>query len=165
MTDSTDAPGTPDATGPHAPLSPDDLASRHDLERFVTAQEEGGTADRALRELRNGKKRTHWMWFVFPQVAGLGTSETARRYAIGTIGEARAYLAHPLLGPRLLDAVDALLELPGDDAEEVLGVIDAVKLRSSLTLFAQADPSERRFSAALEKYFGGELDPATLERL
>ncbi|MBP1240060.1 uncharacterized protein (DUF1810 family) [Frigoribacterium sp. PvP120] len=142
-----------------------ELLARHDLERFVDAQEADGTFDRALRELRNGNKRTHWMWFVFPQAAGLGTSETSRRYAIGSIGEARAYLAHPLLGPRLLDSVDALLELPGDDAVAVLGDVDATKLRSSLTLFAQADPSERRFSDALAKFFDGQLDPATLEHL
>jgi uncharacterized protein (DUF1810 family) len=142
-----------------------DLLDRHDLERFVTAQEAHGTYDRALSELRDGRKSSHWMWFVFPQIAGLGRSATAERYAIATIGEARAYLAHPLLGPRLLDCVDAVLDLPTDDPEEVFGGVDAMKARSSLTLFAQAEPSERRFSQALAKYFGGELDRATLDRL
>jgi uncharacterized protein (DUF1810 family) len=150
-------------------MTDDDLLSRHDLDRFVVAQEADGTYDHALRELRAGRKRTHWMWFVFPQVAGLGTSATSRRYALETVGAARAFLAHPVLGPRLLDCVDALLELPdGDDgpsADDVLGDVDAMKLHSSLTLFAQADPSEQRFARALARFFDGTLDPATLERL
>ena len=150
-------------------MTDDDLLSRHDLDRFVDAQEADGTYDHALRELRAGRKRTHWMWFVFPQVAGLGTSETSRRYALETVGAARAFLGHPVLGPRLLDCVDALLDLPdGDDAPtaaDVLGDVDAMKLHSSLTLFAQADPSEQRFARGLERYFRGTLDPATLERL
>jgi uncharacterized protein (DUF1810 family) len=154
-------------------MTDDDLLSRHDLDRFVDAQEADGTYDHALRELRAGHKRTHWMWFVFPQVAGLGTSETSRRYALETVGAARAFLAHPVLGPRLLDCVDALLELPdgrgdgtaGPSAADVLGDVDAMKLHSSLTLFSQADPSEPRFARALERFFGGTLDPATLERL
>jgi uncharacterized protein (DUF1810 family) len=150
-------------------MTDDDLLSRHDLDRFVDAQEADGTYDHALRELRAGRKRTHWMWFVFPQVAGLGTSATSRRYALETVGAARAFLAHPVLGPRLLDCVDALLELPdGDDgpsADDVLGDVDAMKLHSSLTLFAQADPSEQRFARALARFFDGALDPATLERL
>jgi len=150
-------------------MTDDDLLSRHDLDRFVDAQEADGTYDHALRELRAGRKRTHWMWFVFPQVAGLGTSATSRRYALETVGAARAFLAHPVLGPRLLDCVDALLELPdGDDgpsADDVLGDVDAMKLHSSLTLFAQADPSEQRFARALARFFDGTLDPATLERL
>ncbi|GAA0963767.1 DUF1810 domain-containing protein [Frigoribacterium faeni] len=142
-----------------------DLLDRHDLERFVSAQEAHGTYDRALAELRDGRKVSHWMWFVFPQIAGLGRSSTARRYAVGTIGEARAYLAHPLLGPRLLECVDALLDLPTHDAEQVFGGVDAMKARSSLTLFAQADPSEPRFARALETYFDGALDRATLDLL
>ena len=159
-------------------MTDDDLLSRHDLDRFVDAQEADGTYDHALRELRAGRKRGHWMWFVFPQVAGLGTSATSRRFALETVGAARAFLAHPVLGPRLLDCVDALLELPdgrGEDAdaggtpapsaEDVLGDVDAMKLHSSLTLFAQADPSEERFSRALGRFFDGTLDPATLERL
>ena len=154
-------------------MTDDDLLSRHDLDRFVDAQEADGTYDHALRELHAGRKRGHWMWFVFPQVAGLGTSATSRRFALETVGAARAYLRHPVLGPRLLDCVDALLELPdgtvdGADAPtavDVLGEVDAMKLHSSLTLFAQADPSEQRFARALGRFFDGTLDPATLERL
>ena len=150
-------------------MTDDDLLSRHDLDRFVDAQEADGTYDHALRELRAGRKRGHWMWFVFPQVAGLGTSATSQHFALETVGAARAFLAHPVLGPRLLDCVDALLELPdgadGPSAVDVLGEVDAMKLHSSLTLFAQADPSEQRFARGLERYFRGTLDPATLERL
>ncbi|ROP75316.1 uncharacterized protein (DUF1810 family) [Frigoribacterium sp. PhB107] len=158
-------------------MTDDDLLSRHDLDRFVDAQEADGTYDHALRELRAGRKRGHWMWFVFPQVAGLGTSATSQHFALETVGAARAFLAHPVLGPRLLDCVDALLELPdgtvdgvrdgavGPSAVDVLGEVDAMKLHSSLTLFAQADPSEERFARALGRFFDGTLDPATLERL
>ena len=150
-------------------MTDDDLLSRHDLDRFVDAQEADGTYDHALRELRAGRKRGHWMWFVFPQVAGLGTSATSQHFALDTVGAARAFLAHPVLGPRLLDCVDALLELPdgvdGPSAVHVLGEVDAMKLHSSLTLFAQADPSEERFARALGRFFDGTLDPATLERL
>jgi uncharacterized protein (DUF1810 family) len=150
-------------------MTDDDLLSRHDLDRFVDAQEADGTYDHALRELRAGRKRGHWMWFVFPQVAGLGTSATSQHFALDTVGAARAFLAHPVLGPRLLDCVDALLELPdgvdGPSAVDVLGEVDAMKLHSSLTLFAQADPSEERFARALGRFFDGTLDPATLERL
>ena len=154
-------------------MTDDDLLSRHDLDRFVDAQEADGTYDHALRELRAGRKRGHWMWFVFPQVAGLGTSATSRRFALETVGAARAFLAHPVLGPRLLDCVDALLELPDGtrdgagtpSAVDVLGEVDAMKLHSSLTLFAQADPSEERFARTLGRFFDGTLDPATLERL
>jgi uncharacterized protein (DUF1810 family) len=136
-----------------------------DLDRFVRAQDRGGTYDQALRELRAGRKTSHWMWFVFPQVAGLGRSETARAYAIDGIAEARAYLDHPVLGERLRECCRALLDLPTDDAEAVLGGIDAMKLRSSMTLFARADPDERLFAGVLDEFFGGEADPATDERL
>ncbi len=135
------------------------------LERFVTAQDEGGTYDRALRELRAGRKASHWMWFVLPQVAGLGRSSTAVHYALGGVDEARTYLAHPVLGARLRECAQALLDLPGADAPAVLGGTDAQKLRSSMTLFAAADPADALFAAVLEKYFGGSRDPATLERL
>ena len=135
------------------------------LERFVTAQDEGGTYDRALAELRAGRKTTHWVWFVLPQVAGLGRSSTAVHYALGGLAEARAYLAHPVLGPRLRTCVQALLDLPGRDAAAVLGDVDAQKLRSSMTVFEAADPDEPRFAAVLDEYFGGERDPATLARL
>jgi uncharacterized protein (DUF1810 family) len=131
-----------------------------DLERFVEAQG-SGTHDRALAELRAGRKRSHWMWFVFPQIEGLGRSPTARVYAISSLPEARAYLDHPVLGPRLRESADALLGLDSDDAKAVMGPIDAVKLRSSMTLFARADPEDGRFPAVLKKYYGGEEDEAT----
>jgi uncharacterized protein (DUF1810 family) len=133
------------------------------LSRFVEAQ--AGTHDRALAELRAGRKTGHWMWFVFPQVAGLGRSPTAQHYAVSGLDEARAYLAHPVLGPRLVECAQALLDLPGGDAVAVLGGIDAVKLRSSMTLFARADPAQPVFRAVLAKYFGAEEDEATTARL
>jgi uncharacterized protein (DUF1810 family) len=134
------------------------------LQRFVTAQDQAGTYSEALQELRAGRKRSHWMWFVFPQVAGLGQSPTSRRYAISSLDEARAYLAHPVLGPRLLECTRALGELEGRSAEEIFGGIDAMKFRSSMTLFAHADPNQPEFSDVLERYFGGGRDTAT-ERL
>jgi uncharacterized protein (DUF1810 family) len=134
-----------------------------DLQRFVDAQ--SGTYDRALAELRAGRKTGHWMWFVFPQVAGLGRSATARHYAIADLAEARAHLAHPVLGPRLVECARALTELPGSDPVAVLGPVDAVKLRSSMTLFAHAAPDEPVFRAVLEQYFGGVEDDATTSRL
>ena len=134
-----------------------------DLQRFVDAQ--SGTYDRALAELRAGRKTGHWMWFVFPQVAGLGRSATARHYAIADLAEARAHLAHPVLGPRLVECARALTELPGSDPVAVLGPVDAVKLRSSMTLFAHAAPDEPVFRAVLDHYFDGVEDDATLSRL
>jgi uncharacterized protein (DUF1810 family) len=136
----------------------------HRLERFVAAQDEGGTYEAALAELRAGRKRSHWMWFVFPQIAGLGQSPMSQRYAISSLPEAEAYLAHPVLGPRLREAARTVSELSGRTAEEVLGGIDATKLRSSMTLFARAAPDEPLFQRVLEQYFGGVPDPAT-ERL
>ncbi|MBO9543612.1 DUF1810 domain-containing protein [Caulobacter sp.] len=133
------------------------------LGRFVDAQ--ANTYDTALAELRRGQKTSHWMWFVFPQIAGLGRSPTARLYAITDLAEARAYLAHPVLGPRLVEAVEALLALPGRDAHAVFGTPDDLKLRSSLTLFQAADPGEPVFGQALEKYFAGREDLLTLEKL
>ncbi len=118
-----------------------------------------------LGELRQGRKTGHWMWFVFPQIAGLGYSATARFYAIGDIGEARAYLAHPLLGPRLVECVDALLSHRGQTAEAILGPVDAMKLRSSMTLFVAAAADPAPFVAVLDAFFAGARDPATLERL
>jgi uncharacterized protein (DUF1810 family) len=134
------------------------------LERFVRAQD-GGVYDQALRELRAGAKRGHWMWFVFPQVAGLGRSSTAQHYALSGSEEARAYLAHPVLGPRLVECAQALLELSGRDPVRVLGPVDAVKLRSSMTLFEAAAPDERVFAEVLERWFHGERDEATTTRL
>ena len=139
-----------------------DLTDPYDLDRFVAAQ--AGTYDAALGEIRRGRKRSHWMWFVFPQIAGLGRSPMAQRYAIRSLAEARAYLAHPHLGPRLRSCVQALQDLDDTSAEDVFGTVDAVKLRSSLTLFAEAG-GERIFTAALERWFGGKPDEATLELL
>ncbi|WP_375287429.1 DUF1810 domain-containing protein [Sphingomonas sp.] len=132
------------------------------LDRFVAAQD--GIYPTALAELRAGRKRTHWMWFVFPQIAGLGRSETARFYAIADADEARAYLAHPLLGPRLVEATQAVTQAPGS-AEAILGPIDAVKLRSSMTLFAAVADDPAPFDAALRHFFAEIPDPETLARL
>ena len=135
------------------------------LQRFVDAQDSGGTYEQALAELRAGSKRSHWMWFVFPQVAGLGRSATAQHFAVTGLAEARAYLAHPVLGPRLVEAARALTALPGSDAARVLGSVDALKLRSSMTLFAAADPDQPVFSEVLDRYFAGEPDEETTRRL
>ena len=137
-------------------------ASADSLERFVEAQ--AGTYAAALAEIRRGAKRTHWMWFVFPQLAGLGRSETARFYAIRSADEAQAYLAHPLLGARYLECVGALQDLPISDPVAVFGSIDAVKLRSSLTLFEHVG-RHALLVAALARWFGGERDPAMLRLL
>ena len=135
------------------------------IDRFVRAQGENGTYEQALSELRRGHKVSHWMWFVFPQIAGLGRSATAQFYAITSPEQAREYLAHPVLGARLHECCQALLDLQERDPERVLGGIDAVKLRSSMTLFAAVDPDEPLFPAVLDKYFGGEADDATLRLL
>ncbi len=135
------------------------------LRRFVEAQDQAGTYQRALTELHAGHKRSHWMWFVFPQLAGLGRSPMAQTYAIGSIGEARAYLDHAVLGPRLRECVSALLGVSGRSAREVLGGIDAIKLRSSMTLFAHAAPEEPLFGQVLERYYAGSADAETERRL
>lgn len=132
------------------------------LDRFVRAQE--GIYEHALAELRRGRKQTHWMWFVFPQIAGLGRSDTARFYAIADLKEARAYLADPLLGARLVEATEAVTGAPGT-ADAILGPVDAIKLRSSMTLFEAAADDPAPFRAALDRFFGGERDPETLRRL
>jgi len=134
----------------------------HDLGRFVAAQERVWLEVAA--ELAAGRKRTHWMWFVFPQVAGLGSSAMAQRYAIGSLDEARAYLAHPVLGARLREATRLILRHRGTPAEAVLGPIDAMKLRSSMTLFAEAAAEEPLFGEALEAFHDGP-DPRTLALL
>ena len=139
------------------------MSDPSDLRRFVDAQ--AHTYDQALAELRAGAKRTHWMWFVFPQVAGLGRSGMAQRFAIADLDEARAYLAHPVLGRRLVECARALTALDTDDAVAVMGGIDAQKLRSSMTLFAHADPGQPVFREVLEHYFGGAEDEATTSRL
>jgi len=132
-----------------------------DLERFVDAQDAGGTYHRAAAELRRGSKTSHWMWFVFPQVAGLGRSPASRRYAISSLAEARAYLEHPVLGPRLTECARILAELRGRSAEQIFGVLDAQKLRSSMTLFGRAAPGEPLLRQVLRQYFGDQPDPAT----
>jgi uncharacterized protein (DUF1810 family) len=136
-----------------------------DLDRFLEAQDAGGTYDAALAELRAGRKTSHWMWFVFPQIEGLGRSPTARHYALSSLKEARAYLAHPLLGARLRESAAALLSHDDRSAEAILGGVDALKLRSSMTLFARADPAEPLFAEVLDRFYDGEADPATVERL
>jgi uncharacterized protein (DUF1810 family) len=136
-------------------------ADPYDLGRFVAAQDAGGTYQRALAELRAGRKTGHWMWFVFPQIAGLGFSQTSRMYAIRSMREAHAYLRHPVLGPRLTECARTLLGLTGRTAEIVFGGIDATKLRSSMTLFARADQAEAVFGQVLDQYFAGQPDPLT----
>jgi uncharacterized protein (DUF1810 family) len=134
-------------------------ASTPDLERFVAAQADRHEA--ILGELSRGRKTGHWMWFVFPQLAGLGRSETAQFYAIGSLEEARAYLGHPVLGPRLRECAAALLGVRGRTADEILGAVDARKLRSSMTLFHRAGPEEPVFREVLERYFDGSADDLT----
>jgi len=131
----------------------------HDLERFVAAQQD--VYPGVVAELRAGRKTGHWMWFVFPQIAGLGFSEMSQRYAIGSLAEARSYLAHPVLGTRLRECAAAVVAVEDSSAEQIFGEIDAVKLRSSMTLFHRAEPDQPVFTADLDKYFGGQPDPAT----
>jgi len=133
----------------------------YDLRRFVAAQEADGTYQRALAELRAGRKTSHWMWFVFPQIAGLGYSPVSRTYAITSLAEARAYLAHPVLG----ECAGTLAGLSGRTAEQIFGEVDALKLCSSMTLFARAAPGEPVFRQVLDQYFGGRPDPATEQRI
>lgn len=136
------------------------MEDAHDLDRFVRAQE--GTIAAALAELRAGRKRTHWMWFVFPQLRGLGHSQTAQHYGIASLAEARAYLAHPVLGPRLVECAEALLAVQARSAHEILGSPDDLKLRSSMTLFASAaDDDATVFADVLDRYFDGRPDPMT----
>ena len=133
--------------------------------RFLDAQDRDGTFDRALAELADGAKRTHWMWFVFPQLHGLGSSPRAEHFALPSKAAAAAYLAHPVLGERLRRATDTVLSGPVDDPEALLGAVDALKLRSSMTLFARAAPLEARFTDVLDRYYGGLPDPRTEELL
>nr|WP_314541424.1 DUF1810 domain-containing protein [uncultured Massilia sp.] len=134
-----------------------------DLERFVTAQQ--GVYDTALAELQAGRKRSHWMWFIFPQIAGLGRSEMAQRYAIRSGDEAAAYLAHPVLGPRLRACAQAVARHGDLDIEDIFDAPDDLKFHSSMTLFADVAPDEAVFQACLDRFFDGEADPATLARL
>jgi uncharacterized protein (DUF1810 family) len=134
-----------------------------DLQRFHDAQD--GVYERALGQLRAGRKTSHWMWFVFPQIAGLGMSSMSQHYAIRSLDEARDYLADPVLGARLRECASVLAALEGRTAEQIFGGIDAVKLRSSMTLFHRAAPDEPVFGQVLEKYYDGAADPATEARL
>jgi uncharacterized protein (DUF1810 family) len=140
------------------------MTDPYGLERFVSAQNQAGTYETAVRELRAGSKRNHWMWFVFPQIAGLGQSPLSRRYSISSLDEARAYLVHAELGPRLIECTRVVAALEGLTAQDIFGAVDAMKLRSSMTLFARADPANPVFRDVLDAYFGGVPDAAT-ERL
>ncbi len=140
-----------------------DVGDLHDLDRFVLAQI--GVYEGALAEMEEGKKESHWMWFVFPQLAGLGESEIAREYAISGLDEARAYLDHPVLGERLLEVSRAVLQIEGATAREIFGTPDDMKLRSSATLFAQLSEPGSIFHQLLERFFDGEPDERTIELL
>jgi uncharacterized protein (DUF1810 family) len=139
------------------------MADPFDLQRFVDAQQR--VYPQVCQELRAGRKESHWMWFVFPQIAGLGHSATSIHFAIASLDRARAYLAHPILGPRLRECVRLTLAIDGRTAREIFGPVDEMKLRSSLTLFANAASDEPLFAEGLEKFFSGAPDPATLEKL
>jgi uncharacterized protein (DUF1810 family) len=139
------------------------MADPFNLQRFVDAQ--APVYEQARRELKAGRKESHWMWFIFPQIAGLGHSPMSIRFAIASLGEANAYLAHPILGPRLKECATLALEVEGKTAREIFGPIDEMKFRSSMTLFARAAPDEEAFQRCLDKYFVGDSDPAALARL
>jgi uncharacterized protein (DUF1810 family) len=139
------------------------MSDPYDLQRFEHAQ--AGIYESAIAELRAGRKTGHWMWFVFPQIAGLGMSAMSQRYAISSLAEARAYLAHPVLGPRLAECATVLLGHSGRSAEEIFGGIDAVKLRSSMTLFARAGEDGSVYQQVLEHYFDGVADEETVARI
>jgi uncharacterized protein (DUF1810 family) len=142
------------------------MGDRYDLERFVEAQE--GVYERACAELRAARKRSHWMWFIFPQIRGLGSSPMAVRFAISSLEEARAYLDHSLLGPRLRECAGIVVGVEGRRVEEIFGYPDDLKFHSCMTLFAKAaegSEGDGMFGEALEKYFGGEMDRGTLERI
>ena len=135
----------------------------YNLERFITAQEH--TYQVALSEMKSGRKQSHWMWFIFPQIAGLGFSATAQRYAIRDMGEATAYLTHDVLGQRLIEIAKALMALPENNPTAIMGYPDDMKLRSSMTLFAQVDGADAVFQQVLDKFFDGKPDPNTLRIL
>jgi uncharacterized protein (DUF1810 family) len=139
------------------------MADPFNLERFVDAQTP--VYERVSRELRGGRKESHWMWFIFPQIAGLGQSAMSIRFAIASLDEAKAYLADPILGPRLRECARLALDVEGRTARDIFGSIDEMKFRSSITLFAQAAPEEGVFQRCIDKYFVGQPDPATLARL
>jgi uncharacterized protein (DUF1810 family) len=135
----------------------------YNLQRFVDAQR--GSYERAEKELRAGRKESHWMWYVFPQIKGLGRSSTAREFAIASLEEARAYLEHPVLGNRLRECARLVTAVEGRSVEEIFGHPDNLKFHSSMTLFAQAARDNQVFLDALKKFFGGEFDRQTIERL
>jgi uncharacterized protein (DUF1810 family) len=139
------------------------MADPFDLDRFVRAQDL--VQDQVRRELADGRKRSHWMWFVFPQLRVLGRSPTAQHYGIGSLAEAKAYLAHPVLGPRLIECTELVNRVEGRSAHQIFGSPDDLKFHSSITLFAAADGDPPAFREALDKYFGGALDGSTVERL
>lgn len=139
------------------------MSDTFDLERFIAAQ--APVYPRVVSELRAGRKQSHWMWFIFPQIAGLGHSAMAQRYAIGSRAEAVAYLDHPVLGPRLRECTRLVSAVEGKDINAILGYPDDMKFKSSMTLFARVTPDNADFVDALKKYFGGAFDEATLERL
>ena len=139
------------------------MDDRFHLQRFVDAQQP--VYETVLIELRAGRKRSHWMWFIFPQISGLGHSPTAQTFAVSSLAEAAAYLAHPTLGPRLRECSLLVANIEGRSVDEIFDSPDDLKFRSSMTLFAQAAPQEPIFAACLEKYFGGHFDPRTLARL
>ena len=139
------------------------MSDPHDLQRFIDAQ--NPVYDKVCSELRDGRKKSHWMWFVFPQIEGLGSSPMARKFAISSLAEAAAYLEHPVLGPRLTECAGLVNLVEGRSVEQIFGHPDDLKFRSSLTLFARASADNQVFVDALQKHFNGEFDPATLERL
>ena len=139
------------------------MADPYDLNRFVRAQEE--SYQQALLELEHGRKRSHWMWYVFPQLDGLGSSSTSRFYSIKSESEARAYLEHPVLGPRLAECAEAVLGVEGKSATAILGTPDDLKLKSCATLFAHVSPPGSVFERILDKFYAGERDAATLRLL
>ena len=136
---------------------------RYNLQRFVEAQ--NPVYQRVLSELREGRKRTHWMWFIFPQIRGLGHSEISRRFSIGSLYEAEAYFKHPILGPRLKECTELVNAIQSRSIGDIFGYPDHLKFRSSMTLFAQAGPGEKIFNEALDKYFAGSPDEFTVSRL
>ena len=140
-----------------------DAADPFDLQRFVDAQRT--VYDRVIAELHEGRKRSHWMWFVFPQIAGLGSSPMAQRYAIASRAEAAAYLAHPVLGPRLIECAEATVQHAGRSATEIFGTPDDLKLRSCATLFASVSEPGSVFERLLDAFYGGQPDGRTLELL
>ena len=141
------------------------MADAYQLARFVDAQDLNGMYKNAVSELQDGEKRGHWMWFIFPQIAGLGYSAMSRKFAISSLREAEAYLQHPVLGPRLINCAQILMTISDKSAVDILGVIDAMKLQSSMTLFMNAAREEPVFGEVLDKYFNGGPDQDTITKL